>query len=257
MRRFEHKVVVVTGAARGIGRAVARAFAREGAKVCGVDLRADALTEVAEECAAAGDRFEAVALDVADPAAVTAFCAETLRKCGQVDVLVNNAGINMMKRLAELSDADWQRVLDVNLTSIYSFCKSLWPLFVERRAGIIVNLGSVMGQQGGVGAPAYCASKAAIAMFSRCLAKDGARFGIRVNCVCPGYIETPIMDEHLHTQPDPAAALAEIMAKQPMGRLGTPEDIANGVLFLASDAASFISGIELTIDGAVTATQID
>jgi len=114
-----------------------------------------------------------------------------------------------------------------------------------------------MGQVGGVGAPAYCSTKAALIMLSRCLAKDGAASGIRVNCICPGYIDTPIMDRVLDAMPDPAQARAELVQRMPLARLGSPQDIAAGALFLASEEAAYISGIELTIDGAVTATQID
>jgi 2-keto-3-deoxy-L-fuconate dehydrogenase len=136
-------------------------------------------------------------------------------------------------------------------------CQAVWPVFVQAHAGVIINVASIMGQVGGVGAPAYCASKAGVVMLSRCLAKDGAGAGIRVNSICPGYIDTPIMDRMLAAQPDPVAARRDILARQPLGRLGSPEDISHAALFLASKAASFISGTELTIDGAVTATQID
>ena len=134
---------------------------------------------------------------------------------------------------------------------------AVWPVFKKQRGGVIVNISSVMGQAGGVSSPAYCSTKAAIIMLSRCLAKDGAPLGIRVNSVCPGYIDTPIMDRMLAEQPDPEAMRREILNRQPLGRLGTAEDIAQGVLFLSSREAGFISGIALTIDGALTATQID
>jgi NAD(P)-dependent dehydrogenase (short-subunit alcohol dehydrogenase family) len=172
-------------------------------------------------------------------------------------VLVNNAGINMAKRIVELEIGDWDRVFDTNLRSVYLFCKAVWPSFVSRHSGVIVNVASVMGQVGGVGSPAYCSTKAGIIMLSRCLAKDGARDGIRVNSVCPGYIDTPIMERVLQETADPAKARQAIVDKMPLGCMGAPEDIASGILFLASADAGYISGTELTIDGAVTATQID
>ncbi|HVO47491.1 MAG TPA: SDR family oxidoreductase, partial [Steroidobacteraceae bacterium] len=179
------------------------------------------------------------------------------QKEARVDILINNAGINMNQRIADLSPSSWDSALDTNLKSVYMMSRAVWPMFTRQRSGVIVNIASVMGQVGGVGAPAYCASKAAIIMLSRCLAKDGAAFGIRVNSVCPGYVDTPIMDRLLAEQPDPAAARRQVLERQPLGRMGTPRDIANGVLFLASPLASFVSGTELTIDGALTATQID
>jgi NAD(P)-dependent dehydrogenase (short-subunit alcohol dehydrogenase family) len=148
-------------------------------------------------------------------------------------------------------------VFDTNLRSVYLFCQAVWPVFQSRRGGAIVNIASVMGQVGGVGAPAYCSTKAGIIMLSRCLAKDGARDGIRVNSICPGYIDTPIMDRALQASRDPAKARQDIIDKMPLGRMGAAAEIAAGALFLASAEASYISGTELTIDGAVTATQID
>src|SRR5262249_11027073 len=159
----------------------------------------------------------------------------------------------MNKRLGDLQIADWDRVFDTNLRSVYLFCKAVWPALQRQKSGVILNIASVMGHAGGVGAPAYCATKAALLMLSRCLAEDGAPHGIRVNCVCPGYIDTPIMDRALQAMADPQGARRELICRMPMGRMGTTGDIAAALLFLASPGASYISGAELTIDGAVTA----
>jgi NAD(P)-dependent dehydrogenase (short-subunit alcohol dehydrogenase family) len=202
-------------------------------------------------------RFVAMIADVANPSDISTCVERVLTEAGRVDVLVNNAGINMGKRLVELEIGDWERVFDVNLRSVYLFCKATWPNFVSRHKGVIVNVSSVMGQVGGVGSPAYCSTKAAIIMLSRCLAKDGARDGIRVNSVCPGYIDTPIMERVLRETGDPVKARQAIVDKMPLGRMGAAEEVALGILFLASGDAEYISGTELTIDGAVTATQID
>jgi NAD(P)-dependent dehydrogenase (short-subunit alcohol dehydrogenase family) len=220
-RRFDGSIVVVSGAANGIGQAVAAAFAR--ARAADISRSAD----------------------------------QILAAAGRIDVLVNNAGINLPKRLADLEIRDWDKVFDTNLKSVYLLCKAVWPGFQSRRSGNIINVASVMGQVGGVGSPAYCTTKAGIIMLSRCLAKDGARYGIRVNCVCPGYIDTPIMERVLQAMPDPARARVELADRIPLGRLGRAEEIAAAILFLASIDAAYISGAELTIDGAVTATQID
>jgi NAD(P)-dependent dehydrogenase (short-subunit alcohol dehydrogenase family) len=255
--RFAGKVTIVTGAGSGIGQAVATAFAREGATVYGVDIDRQGLERSAHSMSGLSGHFVPVTADVAIPQDISTSVGRVLSETGCVDALVNNAGINMAKRIADLEIADWDRVFATNLRSVYLFCKAVWPNFVSRRRGVIVNVASVMGQVGGVGSPAYCSTKAGMIMLSRCLAKDGARDGIRVNSVCPGYIETPIMERVLGEAADPARARREIIDKMPMGRMGSPQDIASGILFLASPEAAYISGTELTIDGAVTATQID
>jgi NAD(P)-dependent dehydrogenase (short-subunit alcohol dehydrogenase family) len=252
--RFEGSVVLVTGAAQGIGKAVAAAFIAEGATVYGLDVDTRGLERLGN---ALGRRFVGLTADVSDADHV-ARCAEHVLAASQrIDVLVNNAGINMAKRIAELEIADWDRVLDTNLKSVYLMCRAVWPTFERQQSGNIINIASVMGQVGGISSPAYCSSKAGIIMLSRCLAKDGARNGIRVNSVCPGYIDTPIMDRVLDAMPDPAKALKELQGRIPVGRLGRAAEIGAAVLFLASSDAGYISGTELTIDGAVTATQID
>ena len=257
MQRFNGQVVIVTGAAHGIGRGIAASFCREGAVVNGFDIDATGLQVTAQALNAQQERFYPTTVDISNAADVTRSIDSVHEKFGRIDVLVNNAGINMNKRIADLDLTDWNRTFDTNLKSVYMTSKAVWPVFTKQRAGVIVNIASIMGQVGGVSAPAYCSTKAAIIMLSRCLAKDGGPLGIRVNSVCPGYIDTPIMDRMLAEQPDPAAMRREILNRQPLGRLGTSEDIAQGVLFLASREAAFISGTELTIDGAVTATQID
>jgi NAD(P)-dependent dehydrogenase (short-subunit alcohol dehydrogenase family) len=255
--RFDGKVVIVTGAAHGIGQGVATAFAHEGAHVYGMDVDAPGLGATEQALLAAGTRFTSIIADVSVPTDITRSIERIQSEAGRINVLVNNAGINMGKRIAELELSDWERVFNTNLRSAYLMCRAVWAALQAVGSGNIVNMGSVMGQVGGVGAPAYCSSKAALIMLSRCLAKDGAASGIRVNCICPGYIDTPIMDRVLDAMPNPAKARADLVHRMPLRRLGSPRDIAAGVLFLASEEAAYISGIELTIDGAVTATQID
>jgi dihydroanticapsin dehydrogenase len=256
-RRFTGKVVVITGAANGIGRGVAAAFVREGSAAYGVDIDAAGLQRLQRELSGSPGKFVAITADISKAADISRAVATILTDAACIDVLVNNAGINMGKRIDELESEDWDKVFDTNLKSVYLTCKAVWPGFQARMSGNIINVASIMGKVGGIGAPAYCSTKAAMLMFSRCLAKDGARHGIRVNCVCPGYIDTPIMERVLQASPDPVAARRELEARMPLRRLGTPDDIAAGILFLASADAAYISGAELTIDGAVTATQID
>jgi NAD(P)-dependent dehydrogenase (short-subunit alcohol dehydrogenase family) len=255
--RFDSSVVIVTGAAHGIGQAVAAAFIGEGATVYGLDVDRRGLELTGEALTANGGRFIALKADVSDAQDVSSSVQQVLGATQRIDVLVNNAGINMGKRIGELEIADWDRVFDTNLKSVYLMCRAVWPAFERQRSGNIINVASVMGQVGGVGAPAYCSTKAGIIMLSRCLAKDGAPHGIRVNSVCPGYIDTPIMDRVLDAMPDPAKARSELRSRMPMGRLGRADEIGAAILFLASSDAGYISGTELTIDGAVTATQID
>jgi len=256
-KRFVGDAAIVTGAAGGIGRAVGAAFVGEGATVYGVDIDAEGLQSLTRELDGGKGRFVAIVADVSQAADISRSVETVLGSADRIDVLVNNAGINMTKRIDELETADWDRVFDTNLKSVYLLCKMLWPTFVSQRCGNIINIASIMGKAGGMSSPAYCSTKAAMLMFSRCLAKDGARHGIRVNCVCPGYIDTPIMDRVFKDAIDPVRARQELEARMPFGRLGTPDDIAASILFLASAEASYVSGIELTIDGAVTATQID
>ena len=256
-QRFEGRVVVITGAGSGIGQATAVAFASEGAIVYGIDIDHQGLERSARAITTAAGRFCAITADVSRPDEIVDGISRIVRDTGRVDALVNNAGINMTKRLEDLEISDWNKVFDINLRSVYLFCKAVWPHFVSRRDGAIVNVASVMGQVGGVGSPAYCSTKAGIIMLTRCLAKDGARHGIRANSVCPGYIDTPIMERAFQETPDPRGARREIENRMPLGRMGSAKDVASGILFLTSIDASYISGTELTIDGAVTATQID
>jgi NAD(P)-dependent dehydrogenase (short-subunit alcohol dehydrogenase family) len=255
--RFDDSVVIVSGAANGIGLGVASAFTLEGAAVYGFDVDLRGLEAASRNLAGAQGRLIPVQTDVSRSEDISRGVQHVLAATGRIDVLVNNAGINMDKRIADLEVADWDKVFDTNLKSMYLLCKAVWPNFVARRSGVIVNLASIMGQRGGISSPAYCSTKAGIIMLSRCLAKDGAAHGIRVNSVCPGYIDTPIMKKVLEAMADPVRARQDLIDQMPLGRMGTPADVAAGILFLASADAAYISGTELTIDGAVTATQID
>ena len=233
--RLEGKTAIVTGGARGIGRAVAERFVREGARVFAADLRLDrdqlGLEGLVER-----------EIDVTDANQVAAFVSEI----GAVDILVNNAGIVDYGDVISTDDAQWDRILAVNLRGTVRCCRAVAPGMLARGAGAIVNVASINGIRGNYNLAAYSASKGAIVALTRSMALDYAPRGIRVNCVCPGTIEKTGMT--LAASQD-AEVRAALVAKHPMGRLGTPEDVAGAVLFLASDDASFITGLALPVDG--------
>lgn len=250
------RVAIVTGAASGIGRAIAQRLAREGFSVWCVDLDGPRLDQTVSEVNARVGVAYARRADVSRASDVEAVVEAVRRDSGAVDVLVNNAGIAVLQAMNALSPSEWQRALDTNLTGAFLFSKAVWECMKSHQGGAIVNVASILGTVGAASAPAYCSSKAGLLMLTRCLARDGAATGIRVNSVSPGHIETPILERHLHAQPDPVRARADILAMQPSGRLGQPEDVAAAVSFLVSPEASFVNGADLVVDGAFSATYI-
>jgi NAD(P)-dependent dehydrogenase (short-subunit alcohol dehydrogenase family) len=232
--RLEGKTAIVAGAARGIGLAVARRLAAEGASVIAADLRFDPDWADAE-------RLQAREIDVTDAQAVAALASAA----GPVEILVNNAGIVDYGDVVAADDAQWDRIFAVNLRGAVLCCRAVVPGMLERGRGAIVNVASINGIRGNYNLAAYSASKGAMVALTRSMALDYAPRGIRVNCVCPGTIEKTGMTASAE-DPETRAAL---VAKHPMGRLGTPEDVAGAVLFLAGDDASFITGLALPVDG--------
>jgi 2-keto-3-deoxy-L-fuconate dehydrogenase len=237
--QFEGQVALITGAGSGIGAAVARRLAEAGAVVVGGDLRADAIEPP----------IVAVELDVRDEAAVVR-ALERTDELGGLDVLVNVAGIGSTTNAPDTPVEVWDDVLAVNARGTFLTCKHAVPRMAARGRGAIVNVASVAGMVGLRNRAAYCASKAAVVGLTRALAVDHVGDGIRVNAVCPGTVDTPwvrrLVDEA-------GESLDTLRARQPMGRLGTPEEIADAVLYLASDAAAFVTGSAFVIDGGLTA----
>lgn len=244
---FEGKVVLVTGAGSGMGRETAFRFAARGAQVVAADLREEAAREVAE---AIGEQATPLAMDVAVAESVADGIATAVERHGGIDVVVNNAGMVSLGSAAELGESDWDRVIDVNLKGVYLVAKAAWPSLAER-GGNIVNLASINAYLGMEGNIAYCTSKAGVVMLTKCMALDGARDGIRVNCVCPGWIETPLTDGYFDTLDDPAAARAEVAKSTPLGRMGRPGDIAEAIVYLASDSAEWVTGSAQLADGGI------
>ena len=251
--RLAGKNAVVTGAASGIGRETALRFAEEGAAVVCADRDMDGAGAVAASIIANSGSAHAVATDITSERDVARLLEEALAACGTVEVLVNNAGVTILGGVAELSEADWQREIDINLSGAYRVSKAFWPQFTRAGGGAILSTASIAGVIAAPQDAAYVASKAGLIMLTRCMALDGAAVGIRANCICPGFVDTPMFDGFLAEQPDPETALARAASRTPLGRIGTPRDIADGFVYLASDDAKWITGTALVIDGGLTA----
>ncbi len=244
--RLDGRVVAITGAATGLGRAFALAFARVGAELALLDLNTSGADEVASTIRTAGGRAHAMTLDVTEGAAVDAAFAEIGRRAGRLDVLVNSAGIAIRKPAVEIPLEDWDRVMAVNVTGSFLCARAAARLMLPNRSGSIVNLSSIMGLSGGLYPNAsYQTSKGAVVNMTRALAMEWARDGIRVNAVAPTWTRTEFT-RTLLAKPD---VLEQIEAATPMGRVADPEEIVGAVLFLASPAASMVTGHVLAVDG--------
>lgn len=247
---FEGKSVVVTGGARGIGRAIVNAFAEAGADVVIGDLRCEqAKTAALNTSEAFQRRVIAVQTDVTKHENVERLRDEVLREFGKIDVLVNCAGWDRLLPFVKTTPDLWQKVLSVNFIGVANTCHAILPAMVERKQGAIVNISSDTGRVGSFGEAIYASSKAAINAFSKTLAREHARDNIRVNVVSPGLCDTPLIDEMRADDEFTAKILGSIVNFIPMKRLGKPEEVAPMVLFLASDAASYITGQVFSING--------
>lgn len=240
--RLQGKSALVTAAGQGMGRAAVLAFAREGARVIATDLRGELLVELPAGIAMQG-------LDVLDDAAVQAFVAQI----GAVDILFNCAGYVHQGTILECSVADWDFSFDLNVRSMFVLSKAMLPQMIAAGGGVILNMASVLGAH--KAAPnrlAYAASKAAVAGFTRALAIDHVKQGIRVNCVCPGTVDTPSLGDRINAFADPEQARKDFIARQPMGRLATAEEIAETFVYLVSDESSFMTGQAIFVDGGMS-----
>jgi len=242
-KRLEGKVALVTGGARGIGKAICQRFADEGAKLAIVDIMLDVAQKTVDEFAAQGVEAAAFACNVAKPEEAEATVKAVCDKFGTVDILVNNAGITRDTLILRMSEQDWDLVLDVNLKGTFNFIKAVARPMMKNRYGKIVNLASVVGKMGNAGQANYSASKAGVIGLTKTAAKEFATRNININAVAPGYILTDM------TKAVSAAATDTFLAVTPMKRPGTPEDVAKVVYFLASSDSDYVTGQVINIDG--------
>jgi NAD(P)-dependent dehydrogenase (short-subunit alcohol dehydrogenase family) len=252
--KLQGKVALVTGGASGIGRATALLFAAEGAAVVVCDVDGNKGQEVVETIRQRGGRAEFVQADVSKAVDAERAVALATRVFGGLDCLVNNAGVCITGSTQDTEESVWDKVLSVNLKSVWLCAKYAIGAMRKRGKGAIVNIGSTASLVGLPDLAAYCASKGGVANLTRAMALDTARFGIRVNCVCPGHINTPLASGFVNAQADPQAFVQEFIVKShPLGRMGEPEEVARAALFLCSDDSSFVTGAVLAVDGGYTA----
>jgi 3-oxoacyl-[acyl-carrier protein] reductase len=239
------KVALVTGAAQGIGKAVALLLARNGAEIVVSDINLEKAEETAKEVQALGRKALATKVDVATLGDVEKMVEAILAQFGKVDILVNNAGIARDKLILRMTEEDWDAVLNINLKGTFNCTKAVVRHMSKQRSGKIVNIASVVGEMGNAGQGNYAASKAGVIGFTKTIAREFAQRGINVNAIAPGYIKTPMTDAL------PDKAKEELKRLIPMDRLGNPEDVAEAVLFLVSEASSYITGHVLNVNGGI------
>ena len=241
--RSDGKIAIVTGASRGIGRGIALALAEAGATVICAARDTAKLEAVVGEVLAAGGKAQAHPTDVSSRESIESLIASTLAAHGRIDVLVNNAGITRDNLLLRMKAAEWDDVIATNLTSVFVATQVVMKPMLKQRAGSIINIGSVVGLTGNAGQANYAAAKAGLVGFSKSVAREVASRGIRVNVITPGFIETDM------TNAMPDAAKQALLAAVPLGRTGSPQDIAGLVVYLASDASAYITGQTISVDG--------
>jgi 3-oxoacyl-[acyl-carrier protein] reductase len=240
---LENKVALVTGAAQGIGKAIAEALARARADVVVSDVNLELAAQTAEGIKKMGVKALPLKMNVADPAEVDAGVKKAVAELEKIDILVNNAGITRDTLLMRMKKEDWDAVLSINLTGVFNLCKAVSPLMMKQRSGKIISIASIIGEMGNVGQANYAASKAGVIGFTKTLARELAPRGITVNAVAPGFIQTAMTDRI------PEDIKKKMLEQIPLARLGRPEDVAAAVLFLVSGAADYITGQVINVNG--------
>ena len=246
--RLDGKVAIVTGASRGIGRAIAVRFAREGARVVAAQRSVEEGKNLIAEIADAGGEAISVLTDVRDEASVKGMVNASLAAFGAVDVLCNNAGVGLIRSVIDTSSDEYDAVMDTNVRGVFLCMRFGIPPMLSR-GGSVINIASVASYVGFPRDAAYCTSKGAVLMLTRQAALDFASKEVRINAICPGFIETPMLVQYCASQPNPESAYQEVVGLHPMGRLGTPEDVAGAAVYFASDDSKWVTGASLAVDG--------
>lgn len=247
--RLKDKVAIVTGGGRGIGEAICKKLASEGAKVIIADIRLETAKDTAKEIVSLGGEAFAMKLDVTLFSEVSTMVAQVKEKYGKIDVLVNNAGWDKIEPFLQNSEETWNKVIAINLKGVIQTCYHVLPIMIEQGFGKIVNIGSDAGRVGSTGEAVYSAAKGGVIAFSKTIAREMARHKINVNVVCPGPANTPLFQEISKDNPKLSSALEKAI---PFRRLAEPEDIANAVCYFSSDEASFVTGQTLSVSGGLT-----
>ena len=244
--RLEGKVAAITGGARGIGHSTAVRFAAEGAKVAVCDINQELIAQTLEEIRAKGGEADGYVLDVTSKEQIAAMVKGVMAKWGRIDCVVNNAGIVMDAQLKNMTDTQFDTVIDINLRGVYNCTRAVVDIMLKQQSGVILTTSSIVGLYGNFGQTNYAASKFAVIGMTKTWARELGRKGIRAIAVCPGFIATPILNKM------PKDVLEAMAKKVPNGRLGTPDEVANVFAFLASDEASYINGAVISVDGGMT-----
>jgi 3-oxoacyl-[acyl-carrier protein] reductase len=244
--RLKGKVAAITGGARGIGHSTALKFAAEGARIAVCDINPDLMQQTLAAIRAQGGEAEGYQVDVTNKQAIASMVSGVMSTWGRIDCVVNNAGIVMDAQLKNMTDDQFDKVIDINLKGVYNCTRAVVDVMLAQQSGVILTTSSIVGLYGNFGQTNYAASKFAVIGMTKTWARELGRKGIRANAVCPGFIGTPILNQM------PENVLAEMARKVPSGRLGTPEEVANVFAFLASDEASYINGAVISVDGGMT-----
>jgi NAD(P)-dependent dehydrogenase (short-subunit alcohol dehydrogenase family) len=244
--RLEGKVAIVTGAGTGIGRACALAMAREGARLALAGRRRETLQDLAREI---GDSVIAIAADVSKKADIENLVARVVAEFGSINVLLNNAGVLHIGNVEQITEEQWDETFNINIRGLWLLSRAVLPYMRKARGGSIINVASVLGLNGARSRASYAPSKGAVVLLSKCMAIDHGPENIRVNAICPSFVETDLTAAVLSAAPDPQAVRRERIAAHPIGRLGKPEDIAGLAVYLASDESSWVTGSVFAVDG--------